>query len=47
MAISDQQFYELERRVKELEDFIAKKKTQQISFPLDQASKKIIIDVTT
>jgi len=42
MAINEQQFNDLLRRVKELEDYVAKKKTQQISFPLDQASKTII-----
>lgn len=46
MAITEQQFNELERRVRELEAFVEQKKVQQISFPLDEASQKIIINVT-
>ena len=47
MAISDAQFKDIERRVKALEDYVAKKKVQQISLPLDTASQKIVIDVTS
>lgn len=47
MAISQEQFDDLERRIKAVEEYVAKKKIQQISFPLDVASQKIIIDVTS
>lgn len=47
MAISEQQIKDLEKRIKLLEEYIEKKKIQQIHFPLDSASQKIIIDVAT
>lgn len=36
---------ELERKVSELERYVEDRKRQQISFPLDQASKTIINDI--
>jgi len=41
----EQEIKALKERIKKLEDFVTQKKRQQISFPLDVASKKIIQDV--
>jgi len=38
----EQEIKLLKERIKKLEDFMRDKKRQQISFPLDVASKKII-----
>jgi hypothetical protein len=38
---------ELERTVGELTRFMEQKKQQQISFPLDTASQKVINDIIT
>jgi len=35
----------LEKRLKQMEEFMNKKKVQQISFPLDIASKTIITNI--
>lgn len=45
MAISDAQFNELVKRVSALEDFVSKKKIQQIDYPLDSASQKVINNI--
>jgi hypothetical protein len=42
MAISDEQFNDVVRRLAEAERYIADRKVQQITLPLDEPSKKII-----
>jgi hypothetical protein len=37
---------ELEKRVSLLMKFMEDKKRQQISFPVDETSKKLLIDIT-
>lgn len=45
MAISETEFNKLLERVTQLEQFVEQKKVQQISFPLDEASKNIILNI--
>jgi len=39
------QIKQLEERVKKLERYVENKKKQQISFPVDEVSRKILNDV--
>ena len=45
MAISEIEFNKLVQKVNELERFVEQKKQQQISYPLDEASKNIILNI--
>lgn len=45
MAISETEFNKLLERVTQLEQYVEQKKVQQISFPLDEASKNIILNI--
>ena len=41
----EQKVETFEARIEELENYIAQKKIQQISFPLDEVSKTIITNI--
>jgi len=45
--MTPQEKQKLEKRIQALESFMRQKQTQQVTLPLDLASQRIIIDLTT